>query len=78
MACYAESEISKHRTSVHYWLKLIAAASFVKLKEEIKVAMADGSKHVLAIDAWTGGSRMHVAFLWATKIVLATPASEAI
>jgi hypothetical protein len=44
-------------------LKLIAVASFDKMKEEIKVAMADDSKLVLAIDAWTGGSRMHLAFL---------------
>jgi hypothetical protein len=63
MACYAESKISKYRTSVSLLLKLIAAASFDKLKEEIKVAMADGAKLVLAIDAWTGGSRRHLVFL---------------
>ena len=52
MACYVES--LKHRKSLSSLLKQIAAASFDKLKDEIKAALTDGSKLALAVDAWTG------------------------
>ena len=52
MACYVES--LKHRKSLSSLLKQIAAASFDKLKDEIKAALTDGSKMALDVDAWTG------------------------
>ncbi len=51
----------KHRTSISSLLKQISAVSLNKLKEEIKVAMTDGSKLALAVDAWTG--RNHTKYL---------------
>jgi hypothetical protein len=52
MSCYVGS--LKHRKSLSSLLKQIAAASFDKLKDEIKAALTDGSKLALAVDAWTG------------------------
>ncbi len=56
MACYVESEISIETSekSLSSLLKQIAAASFDKLKDEMKAALPDGSKLALAVDAWTG------------------------
>ena len=42
-------------------MKQIAAASFDKMKDEIKAALANGSKLALSIDAWTG--RNHTKYL---------------
>jgi hypothetical protein len=56
-----QKNVLKHRTSLSSWLKQVSAISFNKLKEQIKVAMTDGSKLALAGDAWTG--RSHTKYL---------------
>ena len=47
----------KHRKSLSSLLKQIADASFNKLKTELKAALMNGSKLVLAVDVWTGRNR---------------------
>ncbi len=44
----------KHMTSLSSLLMQVSAGPFNKLKEEIKVAITDGSKLALAVEAWTG------------------------
>ena len=50
-----------HITLIASWLKRIAAASFDKLKQEIKAPLSNGSKVALALDAWT--ARNHTKYI---------------
>ncbi len=46
--------IQSKASGVSSLLKQVSSVSFNKLKEEIKVAITEGSKLALAVDAWTG------------------------